>query len=875
MNSDGGRILRDRIVANSNAASLEYSPFLEELGKLRFPWFFERKTDKHLIIQQTGPDKSGTPALVGFLGQVLASFEASRIRLLLIDPMELGASFSAFSAFGDGNRDLITRDTWAMREDIRRELITLVEQIKVTVTGVLRDKKDDLDTYNATPNVVVKPYTFVAIAGFPENFDEECCILLERILANGPRCGVHVLMTWDKSRALPHGIAEDSLLRQGILVQLDATGMIKGIRDEKTKLMKPRFDPLPPGQALTGVVKAAAMQAETNSKVEVRFDQMIDRVLNGEKVMGDEAGFIYASDGARKPQSSDGLAIPLGPSGATALLPLIFGVKGGLAHNAIILGASGSGKSNAMHAIIAGLAKMYSPDEVELYLLDFKDGVSFDVYAKRLLPHARVVGLKSDAELAVIVLRGVFNIMTQRNKIFPTAAPGCDNIADYRKLAKSPMPRIVLIFDEFQTMLESNTHRAEIVSLLDVFVRKGRSAGIHMILATQTLAHPGIDAITGTLDQIAVRMLLRCSERDSIKMLGTGRAEASRLAKGGAMLFHNGETMRQLQVAMVDTTNWLPKTIDALRTRYGAARTPMVFDGDEAADIQTSTIFDLLIASPAQAQSAKQVVKLYLGTPVSLEPNLEVDLTQQSGSNLLVVDNREALGLGVMTSALLSFLAFQHPDRLEIDLVDLSDLDPDRNISRAMETAFPDRVRVIGLSDTATSTSIGVEVQALLETIANDIVVAASIPRTQRKTRILAIWGLQRLRSLRNRSGGGYTGDASVQSQSDLLAQILRDGPEVGVHCLIWADTYGNLESLLDFDYRTQFTHRVVGPMDESASQRLTETRDAANFSTANRAILYSMGAQPPLRSFRPFDLPPLRWVQAYLSKAKRKWERL
>ena len=95
------------------------------------------------------------------------------------------------------------------------------------------------------------------------------------------------------------------------------------------------------------------------------------------------------------------------------------------------------------------------------------------------------------------------------------------------------------------------------------------------------------------------------------------------------------------------------------------------------------------------------------------------------------------------------------------------------------------------------------------------------------------------------------------------------------MHCLIWADTYGNLENLLDFDYRTQFTHRVVGPMDESASHRLIDTRDAANFATANRAILYSMGAQPPLRSFRPFDLPPLRWVQAYLSKAKQKWERL
>jgi len=250
---------------------LEKSPFLEALGKFRFPWFFERKTDKHLIIQQSGPGRSGTPALVSFLSQVLASFDAARVRLLMVDPIELGASFSAFSAFGDGNKDLITRDTWVTKEDIRRELIALVEHIKTTLTGILRDKSDDLDTYNATPNVIVKPYTFVAIAGFPENFDQECCTFLERILANGPRCGVHVLMTWDRSRPLPHGVTDDSLLRQGILAQVDSTGAIKGIRDAKTNLMKPRFDSRPNAIALTDVVKAASAQAEKNGRVEGRF----------------------------------------------------------------------------------------------------------------------------------------------------------------------------------------------------------------------------------------------------------------------------------------------------------------------------------------------------------------------------------------------------------------------------------------------------------------------------------------------------------------------------------------------------------------------------------------------------------------------------
>jgi len=861
---------------------LEKSPFLEALGKFRFPWFFERKTDKHLIIQQSGPGRSGTPALVSFLSQVLASFDAARVRLLMVDPIELGASFSAFSAFGDGNKDLITRDTWVTKEDIRRELIALVEHIKTTLTGILRDKSDDLDTYNATPNVIVKPYTFVAIAGFPENFDQECCTFLERILANGPRCGVHVLMTWDRSRPLPHGVTDDSLLRQGILAQVDSTGAIKGIRDAKTNLMKPRFDSRPNAIALTDVVKAASAQAEKNGRVEVHFDKMIARILRGEKVMGDVADFIGTPTGQWTVDSAEGLAVPLGPSGAKSLLPLIFGVEGGLAHNAVIVGAPGTGKSTALHVIIAGLTQMYSPDQVELYLLDFKDGVSFATYAQHLLPHARVVGLKSDAELGLIVLQGVVNQMTERNKSFATAGSGCDNISSYRSITKKAMPRIVLIFDEFQTMLESGTHRKEIAQLLDVVVRKGRNAGIHMILATQTLAGTGIDAISGTLDQVAVRMLLRSSERDSMKLLGSGHAEASRLAKGGSMLFNDGsgapENTHQLQVAKVDTTNWLPQSIDTLRSRdaaaRGVARAPLVFDGEEAADIRYDAIFDAAIMAPAQAVSGQQLVKMWIGSPVSLEPNLAIALNQQSGSNLLVIDRRENLAIGLLTGALLSLLAFQRSERLEIDLVDLSDLDPDRNISRAMTSAFPNRVRVVGLNDTATSAAIGADVQVLLESLANNIVVASSTPRASRKTRILCIWGLQRLRSMRNSSGDGYTGEAPVLSQRDLLSQILRDGPEVGVHCMIWADTHGNADSLLDADYRSQFGLRIVGPMEESPSDRLIGTTDAARFSAVNRSILYSMGAQSPLKTFRPYDLPPLQWVQAYLAKAKKKWEK-
>ena len=61
------------------------------------------------------------------------------------------------------------------------------------------------------------------------------------------------------------------------------------------------------------------------------------------------------------------------------------------AQHALVAGKTGSGKSTLLHALITQLALNYSPDEVELYLVDFKKGVEFKTYATHGLPHARAI----------------------------------------------------------------------------------------------------------------------------------------------------------------------------------------------------------------------------------------------------------------------------------------------------------------------------------------------------------------------------------------------------------------------------------------------------------------------------------------------------
>ena len=70
----------------------------------------------------------------------------------------------------------------------------------------------------------------------------------------------------------------------------------------------------------------------------------------------------------------------------------------GTAQHVLIAGKTGSGKSNLLHVLITNSALLYSPDHLQLYLIDFKKGVEFKIYASYQLPHARVIAIESERE---------------------------------------------------------------------------------------------------------------------------------------------------------------------------------------------------------------------------------------------------------------------------------------------------------------------------------------------------------------------------------------------------------------------------------------------------------------------------------------------
>lgn len=189
---------------------------------------------------------------------------------------------------------------------------------------------------------------------------------------------------------------------------------------------------------------------------------------------------------------------------------------GGAQNHTLICDHSGSGKSNFLHVLIQNLAFYYAPNEVQLFLLDYKEGVEFNAYTEpNILEHARLVSVASSVGYGMSFLSWLCKEMQKRAELFKQF--NVKDLSDYRKHEK--MPRLIVVIDEFQVLFsdKSTQVKGSVDQSLNTLLKKGRSYGVHLILATQTMRNIGIsDSIKA---QIANRIALPMDADDSAKIL--------------------------------------------------------------------------------------------------------------------------------------------------------------------------------------------------------------------------------------------------------------------------------------------------------------------------------------------------------------------
>ncbi|WP_434414425.1 DNA translocase FtsK [symbiont of Argiope bruennichi] len=213
----------------------------------------------------------------------------------------------------------------------------------------------------------------------------------------------------------------------------------------------------------------------------------------------------------------------------------------------LVAGATGAGKSVFLNSLITNIIYWYSPNEVQLILVDPK---KVELTFFQHVPHLLFPIIK-ESELVVTVLDDLIEIMNERYHFL--SEKGFKNVSQYNKktLEKSKkLSAIVLIIDELADIMLDVSKKVE--EKIQKLAQLGRAAAIHLILATQ---RPSVNVITGTIKaNIVSRISFKVgSQIDSRIILDQGGAEE--LLGHGDMLFLINSEIHRIQGPLVNDVN--------------------------------------------------------------------------------------------------------------------------------------------------------------------------------------------------------------------------------------------------------------------------------------------------------------------------------
>ena len=181
--------------------------------------------------------------------------------------------------------------------------------------------------------------------------------------------------------------------------------------------------------------------------------------------------------------------------------------------HALIAGTTGAGKSELLQSLIVGLAAQHPPDEVAFVLIDYKGGAAFGECAR--LPHTVGLVTDLDAHLTARALTSLDAELRRREQLF--AAVAASDLGEYRQQpGVEALARLVIVIDEFASLAEELP--AFVTGLVGI-AQRGRSLGVHLVLATQRPAGVVSAEIRANT---ALRIALRVTEAtESVDVIGT------------------------------------------------------------------------------------------------------------------------------------------------------------------------------------------------------------------------------------------------------------------------------------------------------------------------------------------------------------------
>lgn len=762
--------------------------------------------------------------------QALEGTAPGQLDVLGYDP-GLTAMLSAFSPvrrISDDGLQVITSP-----EELDRSIRRLVEDVQ-RVNDMLRGVSPSLTEFRRSVGHPVERFRLVVLAA-TDDIEDELRNRIVTLARAGTEAGVSFVIV------LPAGASDGDPLSAVGEVLREEGGHLRWLSHPDFEVHLTSRD----DAAFVRSVDTVVARAATAAAPKVAFER------------------VQPLDRTWQESSVDGLRFAVGIAGP-AVAEITLGDDVGQRHNVLITGAVGQGKSNLLKVVVHSLAQRYSPDELELYLLDFKEGVTLYPLAPTpgspdFLPHARVLGLESDRAFGLAVLRHLEGEFARRARLL---RPYGENIAQFRKAVPGEaMPRIVVVIDEFHLLFEPNDATAEEAArLLEAIARRGRSYGVHLILASQTIS--GVSALMtregGIFSQFPIRVALKNSAQESFATLGLGNDAAARLrVRGEAVLnldYGDPAANRTIAIAAADDrelTSLRHGWWDETRARISE---PMVFDGSRRRRIGAA-IEEL---KGLRRRAATGTRAALLGYPIDVAGlPWAVPLGAEAGRNLAVIGAGEALtdngdepknvAIGTLQAAAIS-LALQHPhgdaEFISLDLLDEQALQRNghlRWLSAMATLGYP--VERVGRDD--------------LVAFLRDAAEAVEARQTDAPARYVLGFGLDRATML-------DVPDMFAHRPAEDLQQLLRSGPPRRSHLLGWWSNPAAFKTHIGYGGEGFIDAMLMLRVDQSSVQELLSSPFVTWSPQDNRALLADRTnlAEPlPIIPFSPLtaaDAPEL-----------------
>lgn len=540
-----------------------------------------------------------------------------------------------------------------------------------------------------------------------------------------------------------------------------------------------------------------------------------------------------AADGCARPGKNSSLKVEIGNDGESIVEFILDTVS----HtHAFILGKSGSGKSVLLHNIVCHLISRYNPSDLELYLLDLKlGGVEFNRY--KGIPHARVLLVdNSDTEIIVEIMKDIEAKMKERGRLLNRA--GCNNVSDYNEQHPDDrLPQVVVFADECQQLFNgelrkngnSQNHDLILNTLIKI-AKEGRSQGIHLVMATQTLA--GSDIPSGILNNISDFFLLSSVASDAERLVSGSSKYTSDLATGEVYYKH-------IEYATSFKGYYITKQksddiLKALKSNIdpGHANQQIYLNGSQLWELKSEFI---------TTNGDDNDLSGILGQSIDLSQHpVELMLCREAEENVLFLGLNETGNLSRSVMSLLaSHTLYLHKNEIKGRII-VFDAYPQKDEARSCHL-FLSNLAEKGYIEYPPRENWGeilVSIYNLLKDGVNQEPIILYILGQEMFTELRRDEDLPNQVNLESEDGdfledpadslfsniGSFSTSSDKLTYQTVIESILKDGPERGAHMVVAID---NIDKLLFSDdiprriIQTNFAHIVMTRTNEQATYKI------------------------------------------------------